>query len=59
MFFDKNEILTFVKNTQNFFAYNSATKYCSEAILYSKWVTGYALSPQINTIAESFLQAEL
>ena len=36
------------KNTQNCFAYNSATKYRSEAILYSKRTVGYPLSPHIN-----------
>ena len=44
------------KNTQNFFAYNSATKYHSEAVL--KRMVGYPLSPHIKTIAVAFLQAE-
>ena len=35
------------KNTQNCFAYNSATKYRSEAVLYSKRIAGYPLSPYI------------
>ena len=44
------------KNTQNCFAYNSATKCHSEAVLYSKLTTGYLLNT--NTIAAAFLQAE-
>ena len=50
-FFDKNEILTFFKNTQNCFAYISATKYCSEAVLYSKRTRGYPLSHNLETIS--------
>ena len=37
-------------NTQNCFAYISATKYRSEALLYSKQLAGYPLSPHIKTI---------
>ena len=48
----------FLKNTQNCFAYNSATKCCSEAILYSERMAGYPLSPHVKTIAVAFLQAE-
>ena len=48
----------FSKNTQKCFAYNSATKYRSEAILYSKRTAGYPLSPHIKTIAVAFLLAE-
>ena len=47
------------KNTQNCFAYNSATKYHSEAVLYSKQTKGYSLSPHIKTIAVAFLPAEI
>ena len=46
------------KNTQNCFAYNSATKYRSEAVLYSKRTAWYPLSPHIKTIAVAFLWAE-
>ena len=42
------------KNTQNCFAYISATKYCSEAVLYSKRMAGYLLSPHIKTITVVF-----
>ena len=58
MFFENIEILNFFENTQNYFAYISATKYRSEAILYSKQTAGYPLSPHIKTIAVAFLQAE-
>ena len=50
-----NRIPIFLKNTQNCFAYNSATKYRSEAVLYSKRTAGYPLSPHIKTIAVAFL----
>ena len=59
MFSRKNRIPIFFKNTQNCFAYNSATKYRSEAVLYSKRTAGYPLSPHIKTIAVAFLQAEI
>ena len=39
------------KNSQHCFAYNSATKHHSEAVLYSKQTAGYPLSPHIKTIA--------
>ena len=55
----KNYILNFPENTQNCFAYISATKYRSEAVLYSKRTAGYPLSPHIKTIAVAFLQAEI
>ena len=45
-------------NKQNCFAYISATKYHSEAVLYSKRTAGYPLSPHIKTFAVVFLQAE-
>ena len=54
----KVRISSFAKNTQNCFAYISATKYRSEAVLYSKRTAGYPLSPEIKTIAVAFLQAE-
>ena len=57
MFFEQFEILNFYENTQNCFAYISATKYRSEAVLYSKRTAGYPLSPRIKTIAVAFLQA--
>ena len=44
-FLKKNEILVFSENTQNCFTNISATKYRSEAILYSNWMAGYSLSP--------------
>ena len=47
----KSELQFFSKNTQNCFAYNSATKYCSEAVLYSKQTAGYPLSLYIKSIA--------
>ena len=46
------------KNTQNCFAHNSATKYRSENVLYSKRTAGYLLIPHIKAIAVPFLQAE-
>ena len=58
-FWEKNEIQIFFKKTQYCFAYTSATKYCSEAVLYSKQTAGYLLSPPIKTIAVAFLQAEI
>ena len=36
VFYEKSEILIFFENTQNYFAYISATKYRSEAVLYLK-----------------------
>ena len=56
-FWKKFKSLFFV-NTQNCFAYISVTKYSSEAVLYSKRMAGYLLSPHIKTIAVAFLQAE-
>ena len=53
-FFEKIEILIFFKNTQNCFTFNSATKYRSEAVLYSKQMSGYPLSPPIKTIPVDF-----
>ena len=44
--------MNFFENTQNCFAYISATKYHSEAVLYSKRTAGYPLSPHIKIIAE-------
>ena len=58
VFIEKFEILNFSKNTQNCFAYISATKYRSEAVLYSKQSTGYPLSPHIKTISVAYLPAE-
>ena len=58
VFFEKIEILNFFKNTQNRFAYILSTKYCSEAVLYSKRTAGYPLSPHIKIIDVAFLQAE-
>ena len=59
VFLEKIEIVIFLKNTQNCFAYISATKYRSEAVLYSKRSAWYPLSPHIKTIAVAFLQAEI
>ena len=47
---EKNAISIFSRNTQNCFAYNSLTKYRSEAVLYSKRLAGYPLSHDIKTI---------
>ena len=58
MFFENIEILNFFENTQNYFAYISATKYRSEAVLYWKRTAEYPLPPHINTIAVAYLQAE-
>ena len=58
VFFEQIEVLNFFENTQKCFAYISATKYRSEAVLYSKRTAGYPLSPHIMTIAVAFLQAE-
>ena len=57
-FLKNKEILNFFENTQNCFAYISATKYRSETVLYSKRTAGYPLSHHIKTIAVAFLQAE-
>ena len=46
------------RGTQNCFAYISATKYHSKAVLYSKQMARYPLSPHINTITVAYLQAE-
>ena len=51
-------ISIFSKDTQNGFAHSSATKYCSETVMYSKRTAGYTLSPHIKTISVAFLQAE-
>ena len=40
---------------QNCFAHSSATKYRSEAVLYSKRTAGHPLSSHIKTIATAFL----
>ena len=58
MFLEKIEIVIFLKNTQNCFAYISATKYRSEAVLYSKQTAAYPLSPHIKAIAVASLKAE-
>ena len=50
--FQKNSEFPFFKNTQNCFAYNSATKYRSEAVLYSKQTAGYPLSPHKKIVFE-------
>ena len=55
----KITISIFSKNTKNCFAYNSATIYRSEAVLYSNQMAGYPLSPHIKTITVAFLQAEI
>ena len=55
--FWKNWNSEFFENTQNCFAYISATKYRSKAVLYSKRTAGYLLSSHIITIAAAFLQA--
>ena len=49
---------SFIENTQNCFAYISATKYRTETVLYSKRTPGYPLSHHIKTIAVAFLPAE-
>ena len=54
VFFEKNQVLNIFENTQNCFAYNSAIKYRSEAVLYSK----RSGSPHIKSIAVAFLPAE-
>ena len=56
MFSRKLTILIFSKNTQNCFPYNSATKFRSEAVLYTKRTAGYPLSPRIKTIAVARFQ---
>ena len=55
-FFEKIKILNFYQNTQNCFAYISATKYCSEAVLYSKRRAACPLSPHILTNAVAFYE---
>ena len=56
--YGKNWSSEFFRKSQNYFAYISATKYRSEAVLYSKRVAGYPLSPHIKIIGVAFLQAE-
>ena len=55
--FEKIGISIFSEKNENCFAYSSATKYRSQAVLYSKCMAGYYLSPHIKTIAVAFLQA--
>ena len=57
-FLGKIEIVIFLENTHNCFAYMSATKYHSEAVLYSKRMTGYPLSPHVKIIIVAFLKPE-
>ena len=52
--FEKNQNFIYFKKHPNCFAHNSATKYRSEAVLYSKRTAGYPLSPHIKTIATAF-----
>ena len=47
-------VLNFFKNTQNCFAFISATKDSSVAVLYSKQIAGYPLLPHIETIAIAY-----
>ena len=54
----KNAEFLFFTRHPNLFAHNSASKYRSEAILYSKLTSGYPLSPHVKTIAVAFVQAE-
>ena len=42
------------QNTPNYSVYISATKYPPEAVLYSRRVGGYPLSPHIETVAVAF-----
>ena len=42
------------KNTQNCFAYNSATKYCSEAVLYSK--QNFAKTPNFGCVVHTHIR---
>ena len=53
VFLKKLEFCLFLENTQNCFAYFSATKYRSEAVLYSKRTAGDPLSSHI-AIAMAF-----
>ena len=46
----------FFENAQNFLAYNSATNYLSEAVLYLTQTAGYSRSPHIKTIAVAFYE---
>ena len=46
----KIELLIYFENTQSCFAYISATKYRSEAILYSKQMTGYLSAQEKQTL---------
>ena len=41
-FWQKRKFWPFFENTQNCFAHNSVTNYCSEAVLYSKRTAGYS-----------------
>ena len=54
MFSKKIQNFIYFKKHPNCFAHNSATKYRSEAVLYSKRTAGYPLSPHIKTIAVAF-----
>ena len=53
--YKKNKNLNFSENTQNFFAYISATKYLSMAVLYAKWTGGYPLITSYKACYCSFL----
>ena len=57
-FLKKWKFWFFLKNTQNCFALISATKYRLKIVLYSKWTTGYPLSPHIKIMSVVFLQGE-
>ena len=49
----------FSKDTQNCFAYNSVTKYHSEAVLYSKRTIEYPLWPHIKIIVVTSVWADI
>ena len=53
-FLKRRKFRIFFENTQKCFAYISATKYRSKAVLYSKLTAGYPLSPYITTINVAF-----
>ena len=52
--FEKIQNFNFFKKHPKLFAYKSATRYCSEAVVYSKGTAGYHLSPHLKTIVVFF-----
>ena len=52
--FENIEILIFFLNTLNCFVYIIYTKYCLEAVLYSKRTARYPISPHTSYVRDGF-----